>query len=115
MKKTKYLPLAQVTNLYAQFGKLSPKDKKIANQQTEEHRLLREKNQKKFVVEFDNRFDKAESQVFIAITGSPEQIVEKLHQLADTAKKYGKPIQENASSFKTESQVITPMWKGEPY
>jgi hypothetical protein len=34
-KKKQYLPLADVTNMYAQFGKLSPRDKAIVNKRFE--------------------------------------------------------------------------------
>ena len=44
MEDKKYLPLDKVTNLYQQFGLLSPEDKIIANKKTEEKWLSKRKN-----------------------------------------------------------------------
>lgn len=66
-------------------------------------------------VQFDERFATGENKVFIALTGDPQEIADKLRRMATDIERKGKPIQENSTSFKHECQIITPMWNGRRY
>lgn len=57
-----------------------------------------------------------DSQLILAISGSPEAIKEKLQRIiTEMDSSYGKPCQGIMTYFKGTSEVITPIWKGEKY
>lgn len=59
--------------------------------------------------------DPQDSQVIIALTGSPRYILETLEAIIDNCKRYGKPIQGQEWSSDGKSHIITPVWNKEQY
>lgn len=56
-----------------------------------------------------------DSQVIIAITGTPLYIKEKLIEALEQVNTYGKPIQGTELSFGGTKTTITPVWNKKPY
>lgn len=56
-----------------------------------------------------------DSQVLIALTGSPQYIIEKLEKIIKDCKEYGKPIQGQIWSSDGNSHIITPVWNKQEY
>lgn len=57
-----------------------------------------------------------DSQLLVAITGTPEYIKEQLQNLiSQCGDSYGKPRQGQISSFGGYTHIITPVWKGQEY
>lgn len=55
-------------------------------------------------------------QVFLALTGTREGIIEQLKNLVKQCEdSYGKPYQGRYAHFHCDLEVITPIWKGKPY
>lgn len=56
------------------------------------------------------------SQLLLAVTGTPKYIREKLEQLLNQMNDpYGKPRQGTEIGYDGYCSVITPVWKGEKY
>jgi hypothetical protein len=101
-KKTKYLPLADVTNLYSQFGQLSPKDKAIANKQS----LLRseQKRAKKYIIVGDDNYwyattGKVTKKELVKIVNDTIEMIKKGDQFipspaSDPTELYAYPVNE---------------------
>lgn len=67
------------------------------------------------ILEFNSRFLHQENQVYIAMSGKPVEIADKLRKIATDIEKYGKPIQENLTTFGLECQIKTPIWNNKRY
>ncbi len=67
-------------------------------------------------VEFDSHHENpTDSQLLVALTGSPAFIKEALWDLAsEISSNYGKPVQGRVGGD-GEKHVITPVWKGREY
>lgn len=63
----------------------------------------------------DDHNDPVDSQVIIAITGTPDKIAEKLTDILTQYKSYGKPIQGTTIGYKCTATVITPFWDKREY
>jgi hypothetical protein len=67
-------------------------------------------------ITFDNDISKESNQVFIALGGSKECIINDLLDILTELKgHYGKPIQGITIKSNGIKQVITPFWNGKPY
>jgi hypothetical protein len=67
-------------------------------------------------IDFTNDISKEQNQVYIALGGSKEFMVEELLDIIVELKtSYGKPIQGNKLTFKGVRHVITPVWNSKPY
>lgn len=71
----------------------------------------------KVTINFDSsHFGPQDSQVFIALTGTPVFIKEQLSKIfMESVGNYGKPIQGIAYYGKGVRQVITPVWEKTKY
>lgn len=57
-----------------------------------------------------------DSQLLVAITGTPEYIKEQLQNLIrQCSDSYGKPRQGQICSFGGSVHIITPVWKGQEH
>lgn len=67
--------------------------------------------------EFNDLHDNAnDSQLIVAITGTPEYIIGRLQRMLDECKeRYGKPIQGHTIGDGGNLSVTTPIWKGKTY
>lgn len=65
-----------------------------------------------FPSDHDNPTD---SQVIVAITGTPAYIRSKLEDMLKQTDQYGKPIQGTEIGCGGDRTVVTPLWKGERY
>lgn len=57
----------------------------------------------------------SDSQVLIALTGSPLGIKQELEQILRNIETYGKPMQGIISSSECVREVITPVWNKTDY
>lgn len=65
-----------------------------------------------FQVTFDERFSKGDNQVYIAMSGDKDKMIEKLERVIKDIREHGRPIYENSTSFKLETQIKRPIWNG---
>lgn len=66
-----------------------------------------------FPSDHDNPTD---SQLLLAVTGTPKYIREKLQQLLNQMDDaYGKPRQGTELGYGGDCTIITPLWKGDKY
>lgn len=56
-----------------------------------------------------------DSQVIIAITGTPIAIADRLATIMDQLLEHPKPIQGTTIAYNAASTIITPVWKGKPF
>ena len=70
----------------------------------------------KMKIQFDSDHDNAtNSQVFIAITGTPDIIKRELEKILKDIKESRKPIQGIRCSIEGTSEIITPIYNGKKY
>ncbi len=56
-----------------------------------------------------------DSQLIVALTGSPEFIKTQLEEMVKQFDQYKKPMQGIVSSYGGTKEVITKVWKGQDY
>lgn len=63
-----------------------------------------------------NHNNPTDCQLFLAITGSKQAVVETLKKLvAECENSYGKPVQGVSINWHSTTEVITPIWEGKKY
>lgn len=69
----------------------------------------------KTTINFDQEFKEQENQVYIAISGNKQTIIEELQKIIKDMDNYTKPIQKNVVGLNYHTQVITPIWNNKEY